>query len=204
VAEQENVIRFDKFKKSKDKKMIATILIIAFILSIIIWDRFIENSQIADFDIPPSENTTYSKILSISPADMVEQIEDNAGRPILLHLYTTWCGICKKQLPVINEVARKFQNTDLKTIAIAIDKNIDDGALSNYLSGYGDIYFRPSHLLYNDGLTQALKKKGIKYSRIIPLTVLIAPDGKIIKRFTGYKPARYLERKIIKTLKNAN
>lgn len=179
--------------------MIAAILISVAILSIAIWNN-IENQEAGNSKIPESNNKTYNNSIAISPSDIINQIENNQGGPILLYLYTTWCSICKEQFPVINEVARKFQNTDLRVISVAIDKNIDDATFQKYLQYYQNIYFRPQYLVYNDGLSDLLIKKSIKYNKIIPLTVLIDRDGSIKTRFTGYKSSKFLTRKIIKTL----
>ena len=179
--------------------MIAAILIVVTISSIIIWNYFIQNPA-DNFPIPASDNKTYNHPFGIAPSDIIGAIDNGAGKPILLYIYTTWCGVCKQQLPVINEMARKFQKTDLKIIAVAIDKNIDANGLVNYLEYYKDIYFLPQYLLYNDGLADLLKQKGIKYNKIIPLTVLIDRNGAIETRFAGYKGENYLNRKIIKTL----
>ncbi|MFT6259320.1 MAG: hypothetical protein ACJA0S_001310 [Rickettsiales bacterium] len=97
-------------------------------------------------------------------------------------------------------MARKFQNTELKVISVAIDRNIDANVLNNYLQSYQNIYFKPEYLLYNDGLENLLKSKNIRYNKIIPLTVLIDRNGKITTRFTGAKSENYLNRKIIKIL----
>ncbi len=179
--------------------MIVAILIAVAFLSMIIWNNII-NQELDNVKIPESSNKTYNYSQAISPSDIVNQIESNKGRPTLLYIYTTWCGVCKQQFPVINEIARKFQNTDLKVISVAIDKNIDAAALQNYLQFYQNIYFQPQYLVYNDGLEDLLDKKGIKYNKIIPLTVLIDRDGIVKTRFTGYKNERSLARKIIKTL----
>ena len=179
--------------------MIATILIIVFALSILIWNNVISQS-VDETKIPESNNKTYNNPQAISPNDIISEIERNKNKPILLYIYTTWCRICKQQLPVINEISRKFQNTDLKVISVAIDKNIDNSALLNYLQYYENIYFQPQYLVYSDGLEDLLMSKGVEYNKIIPLTVLINKEGVVKLRFTGYRNEKFLTKKIIKTL----
>jgi thiol-disulfide isomerase/thioredoxin len=197
-----NLIDFNKIKTAKRNKMLVTIIIICALLATIIWKYFIENPAI-NFQIPESTNKTFNHSIAITPNDIISQIEDSSGKPILLYIYTTWCSICKQQFPIINEMARKFQNTDLKIISVAIDRNIDGAALNNYLEFYQNIYFKPEYLVYNDGLEDLLKSKNIRYNKIIPLTVLIDRAGKIETRFTGTKSENYLNRKIIKILAQA-
>ncbi|MFT6386607.1 MAG: thiol-disulfide isomerase/thioredoxin [Rickettsiales bacterium] len=179
--------------------MIITIILICALLATIIWNYAIQDPT-NDLQIPESTNKTYNQSIAIAPNDVISQIEDAAGKPILLYIYTTWCGVCKHQFPIINEMARKFQNTELKVISVAIDRNIDANVLNNYLQSYQNIYFKPEYLLYNDGLENLLKSKNIRYNKIIPLTVLIDRNGKITTRFTGAKSENYLNRKIIKIL----
>ncbi len=179
--------------------MITAILIVVTILSITIWERSIQDSTM-NFQIPESSNITHKKSSPVTPSDIINQIDGNYGNPTLLYIYTTWCGICKQQMPVVNEIARKFQNTDLKVISVAIDKNIDAQSISKYLEFYKNIYSQPQYLTYNDGLADLLKQKNIKYNKIIPLTVLIDRQGEIALRFTGYKNENSVSKKIIKTL----
>ena len=181
--------------------MIATILISVAILSIIIWNNII-NKEINNIKIPESNNKTYTDTTPISPSDVINEIDNSKGKPILLYIYTTWCSICKKQLPVINEIARKFQNTDLKVISIAIDKNIDGAFFNNYIQSYHNIYFPPKYLLYSDGLADLLLKKNIKYKKKIPFIVLLNRDGDINLQFSGYKDEKFLNRQIIKLYQN--
>lgn len=195
-----NFINLKQFKKIKRAKMIATILIIATISSMIIWDNIL-NRKADNIKIPESGNKTYNIPETISPGDIISEIDNNKGKPILLYIYTTWCSICKKQFPVVNEMARKFQNTDLKIITVAIDKNIDDASFANYLHSYHNIYFSPKYLLYSDGLADLLLKKGIKYNKKIPFTVLLDREGRINTQFIGYDSEKSLNRKIIKFYK---
>jgi thiol-disulfide isomerase/thioredoxin len=196
------LINLNNHKLHKRNKMIVAISIVLATLAIIIWNYLIENPVMPDIQIPESKNITYNigKIGSYTPTDIVTNIDDNLGKPVLIYLYTTWCSSCKKQLPVINEMARKFQNTDLQVIAIAIDRNMNEQVLIDYLFYYGNIYFKPNYLLYNDGLVDILKTKSIEYNNRIPLTILVGRDGKISSRFVGYKSEDYLNRIIMRAL----
>jgi thiol-disulfide isomerase/thioredoxin len=199
-----NLVDLKKFKNNKKRKeMIGIILVLSLILAMVSWKFLIKEQDDIDFIIPPSSNSTYDtkNINQLTPNNIAEALDDNSDSPILLHIYATWCKVCKKQLPTINEAARKFQNTDLKVLAVAIDKNIDNKILRNYLDKYGDIYFQPNYLLYSDGLGDLLQKRKIKYNRTIPTTVVINRGGEVNSRFTGYKRSKYLERKIIESLK---
>lgn len=179
--------------------MIIAIVILAAIIGVIVWKNFIQDPAI-NLQIPESDNITYNQPKAIAPNDILNQIDDYEGKPILLYIYTTWCPVCKKQLPNINEMARKFQNSDLRVISVSIDRNIDSAGLMDYLDKFKNIYFEPQFLIYNDGFADLLAQKNIKYNKIIPLTVLLDRQGNVEARFTGHKGEGYLNRKIIKLL----
>ncbi|TNJ41904.1 thioredoxin [Tamlana fucoidanivorans] len=46
----------------------------------------------------------------------------NSDTPVLVDFYATWCGPCKAQTPIINDLA-KDMNSALRVIKIDIDKN---------------------------------------------------------------------------------
>lgn len=200
---QNNLINLQDFQNHKQrKKMIALILISSLLLGILIWNYFIENPPIPNIKIPESQNITYNvdDFSTITPSDIINEIEHNKGKPILLYLYTTWCSICQSYLPTINEMARKFQNSDVLIFTVAIDRNINHQLLATHLNSYGKIYFKPNYLLYQDGLGDLLKNKGIKFDKVIPLTILIDRNGNVVKQFTGPKSENFLNRKIIKMI----
>lgn len=205
MKKNSQIIYLNKFRNYKKiKSMIFIILAFAAVVGFVMWNYLVENPPISDLKIPVSENHTYNldNSSTITPADIINEIDNNKNKPTLIYLYTTWCSVCKAQFPIVNELARKFQNTDLKIVAVAIDRNINNQAMANYLSVYGNIYFKPHYLLYQDGLEDLLKTKGIKFNKIIPLTVLINRNGAVAVSFTGQKGENYLTRKIMKSLSN--
>ncbi len=188
----------NNFKKTK---MIGLILIIAAILSIIIWDKFLDQ-EIDNTKIPASNNKTYQIPKSITPSDVVDQINQSQGKPILLYIYTTWCSVCKAQTPIVNQIARQFQNTDLKLIILAVDNNINGSALFNYLTQhYQNIYFQPQYLAYKENFEALLNQKAINYNKIIPFTAIINREGRVETKFNGYKGQQYIMRKLLKFYK---
>lgn len=189
-----------EFKKKKRGKMIVVILSIITFLALIIWKLFIENSYLADIKIPESSNIVHHKINPLTPSDVMTKVDNERGRPVLLYVYTTWCGVCKKNFPIINELAREFQNANITIITVAIDKNLDDEDFSKYLEVYGDIYFKPYYLVYSDGMADLIRQKDIKYNNVIPFTVLINRNGEVVESFSGSKKLSSMRNKIIKLI----
>ncbi|MBU6339188.1 MAG: TlpA family protein disulfide reductase [Rickettsiales bacterium] len=207
------IVSLQKYKESKrfkqiwqvflrSRRMIFLVIILAICLGSVLWSFLIENPARLDVQIPKSNNITFnnSKAVAMTTAQLASEFENNEGKPILLYIYTTWCSSCVKQTPVINEIAREFQNTELKVIAIAIDKDLDSSRLQSHLNHFGDLYFEPRYLVFKDGFVEFLRKKKINYQGKIPYTIFISQYGDIVTKYVGAKSHNYLRNKIIKEI----
>ncbi len=198
----QKIIPFPKKKSQKNFKMLFLVIAVGAIVGMISWQYFVENVAKVDVKIPESKNIAFNSQLPISmtTAQVANEFEKADGKPILLYVYTTWCKVCVKNFPVINEIAREFQNTDLRVISLAIDRKLEAEALQAYLDKYGEFYFEPRFLAFKEGFIEFLQKKNIRYDNRIPFTVLISKDGEVITKYSGAKNKNYLRNKIIKEL----
>lgn len=194
-------------KNSNNKQnssMVFLIILIAACASVFVWNHFIDNASNLDVKIPESKNIIFSQesITPTTTSQIANEFENADGRPILLYLYATWCNICTENFQTMNEIAREFQNTNLKIIFLAIDRDIDEKQLEAYLSKFGNVYFQPQYLAFKDGFLEFLSKKNIKYNHRLPFTALLSQDDEVVTKFSGMKNKNYLRSKIIKTLFN--
>ena len=197
----DKIINLKNYQKSqKNHKMFFLTIFIGAFSGFVLWHYFVENIAALDVQIPQSQNIVFNDQmpLSMTTAQIADEFEKADGKPVLLYIYTTWCGVCKKHLPIINDISREFQSTDLKVIALSIDREMDGATLQTYLNSYGNIYFQPRFLSFKEGFLEFLKKKEINYKNRIPFTVLIARNGEIVTKFTGNKSKNYLRNKIIR------
>jgi thiol-disulfide isomerase/thioredoxin len=186
----------------ENKRMFFIVIIISIFLGSFLWNSFVENPARLDVKIPQSNNITFNddKPLAMTTAQIANEFENFEGKPILLYIYTTWCPSCAKQTPVINEIAREFQNTDLRVITLAVDKGLGEEELKKHLSHLGELYFQPRYLSYKEGFVGFLKKKNISYQGRIPYTIFISQYGDIVTKYVGSKSHNYLRNKIIKEI----
>jgi peroxiredoxin len=107
------------------------------------------------------------------------QLQSLRGRPVLLVFWTTSCGICRHELPVLDRLADEFRGRGVEMLAI----NLGD------LEGARQ-YMRQNHL----NLTTLVDTDGIvaqKYSvNGVPKLVLVGADGRIKQARAGMQSER--------------
>jgi peroxiredoxin len=198
------IILLSRYQKSKLKnsKMFFLTVLAGVLIGLALWNYFVERVERFDVQIPESNNVSFGEVepLAMTTAQIADELEKSDGKPVLLYLYTTWCGVCNENFATLNEIAREFQNTELQVLALAIDRDIDGPGLKQHFVKSGDVYFRLRYLSFKEGFRELLAKKDIRYQGRIPFTVLISRDGEVVTKFTGKRNKNSLRNKIIKEL----
>jgi len=113
---------------------------------------------------------------------------------VILDFWASWCVPCKKALPKLDELHKKYENVNVVTICT--DKPRTKGkAIADVKSHKYEFY-----TLFDS------KKVVQKQFNVvnIPRTLIIAPDGEILYDHTGYKRGdeKHYEEVIIKWLES--
>ncbi len=61
-------------------------------------------------------------VASLDSNGLMNKIIATDGRPTLLFVYASWCGYCKKQYPVLDDLARKY-GQKFNYVPLSLDKN---------------------------------------------------------------------------------
>ena len=106
------------------------------------------------------------------------------AQPSLLFVYASWCPYCRKQAPVMEQLARDFEG-QLNIIPISIDE--DPEKLAAYLqrSGFALETLRVAEQDYLP-FRRALATTGSQFTGGIPHSVLLGTDGKLMDEVSGH------------------
>lgn len=103
------------------------------------------------------------------------------GRVVLLNVWATWCGPCRKEMPTLDRLQAKLGSANFEVVALSID---NDG-IPVVREFYRDTGVR--HLrIYNDPTLDVTTQLNIAG---VPTTLLIDRDGREIGRALG--PAKW-------------
>ncbi len=99
------------------------------------------------------------------------------GRVVLINLWATWCGPCRKEMPDLAKLQKALGSKDFEVVAISVDRK-GVAASAAFLEETGaanlKLYVEPTTAILND--LQALG---------LPATVLIDRQGREIGRLLG-------------------
>src|SRR5579872_1041096 len=52
-------------------------------------------------------------------------LESYRGRPVLLVFWATWCGICQREMPELNQLEPEFESKGISVVAIHLGSQDD-------------------------------------------------------------------------------
>ena len=73
---------------------------------------FLQNRDAPDFQLPDANG----KMVSLSA---------QRGHPVLVNFWATWCPPCVEEVPSMEDLARRIQNTDIRMLAVSVDESWD-------------------------------------------------------------------------------
>lgn len=104
------------------------------------------------------------------------------GKIIILDFWATWCGPCRVQHPLYQQVMRRFQdNSGVLFLSISTDEEhalVESFVKENHWTN--PVYFE-------DGLASMLRITSI------PTTIIVNKRGEISSRMNGFNPDRFVD-----------
>ncbi len=104
-----------------------------------------------------------------------------AGKVVVMDFWATWCGPCRLQQPLYEEVKKKFAGRD-DLVFLAIDTDEERDIVKPFL----DAQKWKTSAYFDDGLGQALRISSI------PTTLIVDKRGNISGRMNGFDPEQFV------------
>ena len=115
------------------------------------------------------------------------QLSDFKGKIVLLNFWAFWCFPCRLEIPHINHIWEEYHKKGVEIVTVNMDM-MDPGSLQEEVEKEG-IQYRV--LL---GTNKVMKEYGGIEG--LPLSYLIDQEGRITKRYLGYRPGEIFIRDI--------
>jgi thiol-disulfide isomerase/thioredoxin/TolA-binding protein len=104
------------------------------------------------------------------------------GKTLVLDFWATWCGPCRVQHPLYEQVKERFKSRP-EVVFLAISTDEDREKVGPFLKENNWTH----RVYFEDGLSQNLKISSI------PTTIVVGRDGEVVSRLNGFLPERFVE-----------
>ena len=110
------------------------------------------------------------------------KFSDLLGKVLVLDFWATWCGPCRAQYPLYEEVKKRFKQRD-DVVFLDISADDDPSVVKPFL----DQMKWEKKVYFDDGLARLMVVANI------PATVVFDKQGQISSRLNGYLPDRFVD-----------
>lgn len=105
------------------------------------------------------------------------------GRVVVLNFWATWCEPCKKEMPDLSAIQNEYAPLGVQVIGAAGDSSADSAKVLKFVRE-----FKLNFPVWVGATTDDMKRFGV--GQVLPATVIIDKNGKIVWREIGIiKPA---------------
>lgn len=108
------------------------------------------------------------------------KLSDYGGKVLLLNLWATWCGPCRREIPELVKFHKEYHSKGLEVLGLSTE-NADASAqgVKEFVNEY--------EMAYRVGwATPEVAVRLMSGNNAIPQSFLIARDGRILRRFIGF------------------
>jgi len=110
------------------------------------------------------------------------KLANYSGKVLLVNLWATWCGPCRMEIPELVKLHREFQSRGVEMIGLSTE---DPEASAESVSDF----IREYNVDYQIGwATREVAQTLMQGRGSIPQSFVIARDGRIVRRFIGFRP----------------
>lgn len=112
-------------------------------------------------------------------------LSDYEGQPVLINFWATWCGPCRLEMPIIEDMYQKYQDEGFVVLAVDVEESIT--VVNSFVKSMGLTF--PVVLDYNGDVAD-----GPYRLRAYPTSYFIGRDGKVTAFHRGMMTEPIIER----------
>jgi len=125
------------------------------------------------------------------------------GKPLVVNFWATWCVPCRKEYPLLIEVAKEYQPKGVVFAGISFDEASTTKAIADFLAIYRPVFpnYQKDPKIAAGTLDAVIDRA---WSGGLPSTIFYRRDGVMDAQFYGPQTRASFEKEIESLLKNAN
>jgi peroxiredoxin len=134
---------------------------------------------------PPRGDDKTVSLELLDTDGLTRRLADYLGKPILLNVFTTWCGPCQEELPHLLELHRRCADRGLVVLAVS------RGEEPAVVEAYARRQRLPFPILVDPGGKTLAQFKDRDGRRVVPTNVLLDREHHVLFADTGYTAEKF-------------
>jgi peroxiredoxin len=102
-------------------------------------------------------------------------LADLRGQTVVLNFWATWCGPCRQEMPMFEEIWKSEQGKGVTFLGVGVED--DEAQLSSFMQSFNITY--PAGLDRDSSIARSYNLAGM------PTTLFIGPNGELIHKWQG-------------------
>ena len=140
-------------------------------------------------NVMQSQNEKFPSFRFLETSAAVEHaIENSLGRITIINYWATWCGPCRKELPDLDSLQKKYKSSGLKVIAVS-DENLQ--TVREYLQDK-DFTFTTGVITVSNQTLDGINTR--------PVSILLDQKGKVLDMIVGSRGFTFFDKWVISHL----
>ena len=138
-----------------------------------------ETAPATSLVVPPAPAISNRVDFSLPDLDGIDhQISEWNGKARLINFWATWCAPCRREIPLLKKTQTAHVENNLQVIGIAVED------LEPVIAYAEEAEFNYPVLIGQEDAMAAAEASGIDFIGL-PFTMIVAPDGQLIKAHIG-------------------
>ena len=117
------------------------------------------------------------------------RLDELKGNVVMLNFWATWCGPCRQEMPVLDDLYKKYKRAGFTILAVNVE-NSDNTTKKTEIDTFVNDNSLTYPVLYDNEkkLVSVIEKDFIKKNMGMPTTVFLDRDGNARFFHEAYKP----------------
>ncbi|HKS28028.1 MAG TPA: TlpA disulfide reductase family protein [Pyrinomonadaceae bacterium] len=113
------------------------------------------------------------------------KLSDYAGKVVIVNIWATWCGPCRKEIPDLIKVSNEYKSRGVELIGMTNEDPTEDEAVVKEFVKTQEIPYRIAW--GNQSFELGLMQGNVK--NVVPQSFVITGDGRVVLHLTGFNEA---------------
>jgi thiol-disulfide isomerase/thioredoxin len=63
-------------------------------------------------------------------------LKEKRGKVVIINFWAKWCGYCRKEMPILDQLYKKYQSSGLEIIGLNLDRKTSQDAAKNFAAQF--------------------------------------------------------------------